>query len=165
MVLLAWIYMWMLSWAQMSIKHEPGLLLHWLKSSSLTDYGNWAHCEDWLIHREKSRKAWPDLPSLPLKWGHLSRFHQDRSHWCCNTNFCFWFFSCDLTRESWCLWKQPSLLSFVVLSPLHKHHRFREVWNAWWMLPKAKSTPNITLTQKCFISVFNFSNEILHQGL
>lgn len=49
--------------------------------------------------------------------------------------------------------------------PCTKHHRFREAWNVWWMLPKAKCTPNITLTQRRFISVFNFFNEILHQGL
>lgn len=50
--------------------------------------------------------------------------------------------------------------------PCTKHHRrFREVWNVWWMLPKAEHTQNITLTQRCFISGFDFFNEILHQGL
>lgn len=49
--------------------------------------------------------------------------------------------------------------------PCTKHDIFREVWNVWWMLPTAECTPIIILMQRHFISVFNFFNEILHQGL
>lgn len=154
-------------WAEpkRGIKHEPGLLLHWLNSSSVTEYVSWVHYGYWLVHREKSRKAWPDLPSLSLKWGHLSRFHQDHFHWCYNTNFCFWFSAVIWLLRANAPERSQVCFHLWLLLPGTKHHRFREVWNVWGMLPKAERPPNIALTQRGFISVVNFFNEILHQGL
>lgn len=125
-------------WAEpkLGMKHEPGLLICQLNSSSLRACSVCCFCyEDLLIHREKGWKVWSDLPLLSLKWDNVSRFHRDHIHWCCNSDFC-----------SWSYWKQPDLaFSFVVVSPLHKCHRFWEVLNIWWMFPKAKCTPNVLL--------------------
>ena len=150
---------------RLGIKHEPGLLLHWLNSSSLRGCVSCFCYRDLLVHREKSWKVWSDLPSLPLKWGYLSSFHQDHIHWYYNSKSCsdfsalIWFLRARATESS-----QICLFHLQFFLPCTKCHRFWEALNVWWMFPKAERTPNVLLRQKHFIGVFNFFNEILHQA-
>lgn len=159
-------------WAEprLGIQYEPGLLLQWLNSSSLSCfcYG------DCLSIKTKSWKVWSDLPSLPLKWSHLSRFHRDHiliTITDVTAIISISDFSAVIliltarATERTQIWLSSS---FALLLSCTKCCRFWKMSNVWWMFPKVECILNVKLRWNNFffvrVCVFNFFNEVPHQA-